>query len=98
MQCYKSYIVSLAKIPLYWPDVQSRCWPYYSHLSNNRGGWNKHVGVQKVQNIESFVMKSINVQGGFMLCRVEFLKIGKRDVTFIRERRVPSKGFIVTTF
>ena len=40
------------------------------------------------KNIESFVMKSINVQGGFMLCRVEFLKIGKRDVTFIREMRV----------
>ena len=22
----------------------------YSHLSNNRGGWNKHLGVQKLQN------------------------------------------------
>ena len=22
----------------------------YSHLSNNPGGWNKHVGVQKLQN------------------------------------------------
>ena len=22
----------------------------YSHLSNNRGGWNKRVGVQKLQN------------------------------------------------
>ena len=25
----------------------------------------------------------------FVLCRVEFFKIGKRDVTFIREMRVP---------
>ena len=24
--------------------------PNYSHLSNNRGGWNKRVGVQKLQN------------------------------------------------
>ena len=34
-------------------------------------------------------MKSINVEGGFFLWRVEFFKIGKRDVTFIREMRVP---------
>ena len=91
----------------------------YSHLSNNRGGWNKRVGVQKLQiqldfsvnfliqnkdlqlkmtmrkiiirfckNIESCVIKSINVQGDFCLCRVEFSKIGMRDVTFIREMRV----------
>ena len=34
-------------------------------------------------------MKSINVQGEiFVLCRVEFSKIGKRGVTFIREMRV----------
>ena len=36
-------------------------------------------------------MKSINkCGGGIFLCRVEFFKIGKRDVTFIREMRVPS--------
>ena len=23
---------------------------WYSHLSNNSGGWTKHVGVQKLQN------------------------------------------------
>ena len=71
----------------------------YSHLSNNREGGNKRVGVQKLQNqldffhqflsqnkvlqlkmtmrkilisfcknIESFVMKSIRVQGGFLFC------------------------------
>ena len=40
------------------------------------------------KNIKSFVMKSINVQGNFVLCRVEFYKIGKRDATFIREMRV----------
>ena len=27
-----------------------RHWKEYSHLSNNRGGWNKRVGVQKLQN------------------------------------------------
>ena len=90
----------------------------YSHLSNNHGGWNKRVGVQKLQNqldfffqflcqnkdlqlkitvrkifirfcknIKSFVMKSINVQGGFLFC--------KRDVTFIREMRVISNHFVV---
>jgi hypothetical protein len=26
----------------------------YSHLSNNRGGWNKHGGVQKLQNQLAF--------------------------------------------
>ena len=33
--------------------------------------------------------KSINVEGGFFLWRVEFFKIGKRDFTFINEMRVP---------
>ena len=37
---------------------------------------------------ESFVMKLINVEGGFFLWRVEFFKIGKCDFTFIREMRV----------
>jgi hypothetical protein len=32
--------------------------------------------------------KSINVEGGFFLWRVECFKIGKRDFTFIREMRV----------
>ena len=30
-----------------WQTILSLC---YSHLSNNRGGWNKHVGVKKLQN------------------------------------------------
>ena len=29
----------------------------YSHLSNNRGGWNKRVGVQKLQNQLDFSIK-----------------------------------------
>ena len=37
--------------------------------------------------------KSINVEGGFFLWSVEFFKIGKRDVTFIREMRVHSLIF-----
>ena len=37
---------------------------------------------------ESFVMKSINMEGGFFLWRVEFSKIGKRDFTFIKEMTV----------
>ena len=44
----------------------------YSHLSNNRGGWNKRGGGAKVA-------KSINVEVGIN---------GKRDFTFIREMRV----------
>ena len=39
--------------------------------------------------IERSVMKSINMKEDFYLCRVEFSKIGKRDVTFIREIKVP---------
>ena len=39
------------------------------------GGWKKSK-------------KSINVEGGFFLWRVEFFKIGKLDFTFIREMRV----------
>jgi hypothetical protein len=53
----------------------------YSHLSNNRGGWNKRGECKKSK-------KSINVEGGFFLWRVKFFKIGKRDFTFIREMRV----------
>ena len=49
----------------------------------------RKIFIRFCKNIESFVMKSINMQGGiFVLCRVEFSKIGKRDVTFIREMRV----------
>ena len=36
-----------------------------------RGGWNKCGGWK-------IFMKSINVEGGFFLWRVEFFKIGKR--------------------
>jgi hypothetical protein len=32
--------------------------------------------------------KSLNVEGGFFLWKVECFKIGKRDFTFIREMRV----------
>ena len=35
------------------------------------GGWNKRGGW-------NIFMKSINVEGGFFLWRVEFFKIGKR--------------------
>ena len=41
-------------------------------------------GVEGGKNLK----KSINVEGGFFFWRVEFFKIGKRDVTFIREMRV----------
>ena len=37
-----------------------------------RGGWNKRGGWK-------IFKKSINVEGGFFLWRVEFFKIGKRD-------------------
>ena len=42
--------------------------------------------VGSVRILKVLRMKSINVQGGiFVLCRVEFSHIGKRDVMFIRE-------------
>ena len=34
------------------------------------------------------VKVGIKMKGGFVLWRVEFLKIGKLDLTFIREMRV----------
>ena len=37
------------------------------------GGWNKHGGW-------NIFMKSINVEGDFILWRVEFFKIGKRGL------------------
>jgi len=43
------------------------------------------IVIRFCKNIETFVMKSVGI---FVLCRVEFSKIGKRDVTFIREVRV----------
>ena len=49
----------------------------------------RKIFIRFCKNIGSFAMKSINVQGGFLfLCLVEFSKIGKRDVTFVREMRV----------
>ena len=38
LKCYRSFIVQ-------WLHLKT-----YSHLSNNSGGWNKRVGVQKLQN------------------------------------------------
>ena len=60
----------------------------------------RKIIIRFCKNIESFAMKSINVQGVFLfcagwifvLCRVEFSKIGKHDVTFIREMRVSKEG------
>ena len=40
---------------------------------DKRGGWNKRGGWK-------IFMKSINVEGGFFLWRVEFFKIGKRGL------------------
>ena len=47
---------------------------------------------------ESFVIKSINIEGGFFLWRMEFFKIGKRDFTFIREMRVLGIYYFGLTF
>ena len=42
------------------------------------------------REVEGGKILEINKRAGwiFVLCRVEFSKIGKRDVTFIREMRV----------
>ena len=46
----------------------------------------RKIFIRFCKNIESFVMKSINMQGGFLFCAGwNFPKMGKRDVTFIRE-------------
>ena len=47
----------------------------------------RKIFIRFCKNIESFVMKSIT-GWIFDLCRVEFSKISKRDVMFIREMRV----------
>ena len=47
------------------------------------------IVIRFCNNIESFVIKSINVQGDFYFVQGGISKIGKRDVTFIREMRVP---------
>ena len=64
------------------------------------GGWNKRGGWEFLEKtivhksnkrgVEGGQIKEINKRVGliFDLCRVEFLKIGKHDVTFIREMRV----------
>ena len=55
----------------------------------------RKIIIRFCNNIESSVRKicnEINIRaGGFLFCvlRVEFSKINKRDVTFIREMRVP---------
>ena len=43
--------------------------------------------IRLCKNIEKFCNKVNKRGGGFFLCRVEFFKIGKRDLTFIREMR-----------
>ena len=55
----------------------------------------RKIFIKFCKNIKSFVMKSINVQGNFVLCRVEFYKIGKRDATFIREMRVIKTSLVI---
>ena len=77
---------------------------FYKHRDGNKqgwwktkmdfdkcGGWNKRGGW-------NIFMKSINMEGGFFLWRVEFFKIGKRDFTFIREMRVDEKTWGGKTF
>ena len=49
------------------------------------GGWNKRGGWK-------ILMKSINVEGGFFLWRVEFFKIGKCGL--MREMRVISQSLV----
>ena len=50
----------LIKINFLW-DVWFGHDAVYSHLYNNRGGWNKRVGVQKLQNqLDFFQGFSIN--------------------------------------
>ena len=53
---------------VYFSNICSTC---YSHLSNNRGGWNKRVGGAKVA-------KSLNVEGGINVEAGHFKKIIKR--------------------
>ena len=43
------------------------------------------MSLGSVRISESFVMKSIKLEGGFFLWRVEFFKIGKPDFTLIRK-------------
>ena len=75
--------------------VLALCEFHYSHLFNKRGGWNKRGGGAKVAKSLN-VQAGINVEGGiFVLWRVEFFKIGKRDVTFIREMRVSKLLFSI---
>ena len=47
----------------------------------------KNCQITKCEGWNIFI-KSMNVEGEFFLWRVEVFKIGKRDVTFIREMRV----------
>ena len=52
----------------------------YSHLSNNRGGWNKSGGEAKICQITKrggwkIFMKSINVEGGFYFVEGEMIQI-----------------------
>ena len=59
---------------------------------NVEGGifWKKLVHKSNKSGVEGGKIKEINkrVGGIFDLCRVEFFKISKCDVTFIREMRV----------
>ena len=45
--------------------------------------WEK-LSSGSVRISESFAMKSLNMEGGFFLGRVEFFKIGQHDFKFIR--------------
>ena len=60
-------------------------------------GKNQYINLKNVEWRVEKSKKSINVQGGFLICvsRVEFFKIGKRDVTFFREMRVPPMYIII---
>ena len=68
-------------------------WPFSSNVwdrvkfYSSKWQWEKSSS-GSLRMLESFVMKSKNVKGGFFLWRLEFFKIGKRDFKLITEMRV----------
>ena len=72
----KSWYDKKLQLFVNWKAISSTDLPLLKRQGMNfdkRGGWNKRGGWK-------IFMKSINVEGGFFLWRVEFIKIGKHGL------------------
>ena len=71
-------------------DEEKNTFLQYSHLSNNRGGWNKRGGSAKVA-------KSINVEGGIFWKKLVQYTLDLRKILGVAKKSLKSRSFLFQT-